>query len=194
MNRFKLISLGIFILLQLFVNAQSTDELINKFFRYTNAYQKDSLEILLTDDFELTRTYTSYKNDKTSFLNNYIDYSQLLKGKFTVIDISQSSEKSIYMAVDSSLYYTLLEIPNPIWKFSFTTKANQISKIQIDTTDTYTNYSLVLKDKNMHYENWLEQKYPNENQLNNNTLGKQYLEKLEEYINYHTRPRRFKIG
>jgi hypothetical protein len=167
-----------------FVIAQSNDVIVNNFFQFTNEYKKESLENLLTDDFELTRTYSTYKNDKSSFLTNYLNYSQLLKGKFTVINRIHSNEKSIYLAVDSSLFYTLLDIPSPIWKFSFTILSNKITKIQIDTSDSYTNYLSVLQEKNNQFESWLQQKDLNNGMLTINSSSKLYLEKLEEYSIY----------
>lgn len=184
MNRYRIICLSIILHLHQFVIAQSNDVIVNNFFQFTNEYKKESLENLLTDDFELTRTYSTYKNDKSSFLTNYLNYSQLLKGKFTVINRIHSNEKSIYLAVDSSLFYTLLDIPSPIWKFSFTILSNKITKIQIDTSDSYTNYLSVLQEKNNQFESWLQQKDLNNGMLTINSSSKLYLEKLEEYSIY----------
>lgn len=150
----------LFLFISLTTYAQYKPSAANKFFNFLNAYQKDSLQNILTADFHLNRTYTSYSNDKTSFLNKYLLNSKAFNGKFKILYCINEMEPQQFLVEDQSDYLTYLHVAYPTWKFTICTEHELIKLATIDTTEMYQKYLTEIKIANEKFEAWLKIKYP----------------------------------
>jgi len=154
---------------------------VYKFFEFVNSYEVDSLQSLLTDDFQLSRTYTSYGHDKRSFLENYIPQSKKFNGKFSIVSVTQQHLVASVLVEDQSDYLNYLRIDFPKWEFQLS--VNEQGKIVKATIDTTAGYSLYLKqvaEKSQRFEEWLKQKYPSESNTSLQDSGL-FVRRLKEY-------------
>lgn len=146
--------------------AQKSPSSGEKFFIFLNAYQKDSLQNLLTDDFVLKRTFTHYQNDKQSFLENYLTFSKALNGKYLLLNVINESEPQQFLVEDRSDYLKYLKVDYPTWKITISTEHNKIKLVIIDTTAVYQKYLSEIKIADKKFKAWLIANYPEETQEN----------------------------
>lgn len=146
----------------LHVDAQKNGTTSQKYFTFLNNYETDSLAKLLTNDFQLKRTFTSFKNDKSYFLQTYLPYSKTIHGKFTIIKSWVDTIHNSFLVEDYSDYLKYLGVIYPTWKLIIIEKGNQIEEVIIDTTDVYQKYLRELKAKEKIFSNWVFKKYPAE--------------------------------
>jgi hypothetical protein len=143
---------------------QSQKNISDIFFEFLNSYQKDSLQNILTDDFQLNRTYTTYSNDKSSFLDKYLRNSKAFNGKYKILKVISENEPKQFLVEDQSDYLKYLNVDYPTWKITIFTKNNKINMVTIDTTETYEKYSANIKIADEIFMNWLKSNYPNVSQ------------------------------
>lgn len=155
-----------FLLLMTSVTAsgQNTQSSAGKFFDFLNSYQKDSLQNILTDDFQLKRTYTTYSNDKNSFLEKYVPNSKAFNGKYKILKIITDIEPQQFLVEDQSDYLKYLDVDYPTWKITIATEQKKINQVTIDTTDVYQNYLADIKIADEKFTTWLKVKYPEDTQ------------------------------
>lgn len=154
---------------------------VHKFFAFVNNYQVDSLQSLLTDDFQLRRTYTSYGHDKRSFLENYIPQSKNFNGKFSIVSVIPKQQVASVLVEDQSDYLNYLRIDFPKWEFQLSmNERGQIVKATIDTTTGYELYLKQVVEKSQRFEEWLKQTYPGESNTSPQDSGL-LLRRLKEY-------------
>jgi hypothetical protein len=154
----------LFLLFSMSTCGQNTPSASDKFFDFLNNYQIDSLRNLLTDDFQLKRTYTSYSNDKTSFLDNYLPNSKTYNGKYKILKVITDIEPQQFLVEDLSDYLKYLKVDCPTWKITLTTEDNKIRQVTIDTTETYKKYSADIKIADEIFMTWLKANYPEDTQ------------------------------
>jgi hypothetical protein len=135
-----------------------------KFLNFLNDYQKDSLQNLITDDFQLKRTYTKYDNDKSSFLDKYLPYSRNYNGKFKLLKVISDIEPATYLVEDQSDYLKYLKVEYPTWKITIETEDHKVKRVTIDTTETYQKYATDLKIAEEIFMAWLKSNYPKDTQ------------------------------
>lgn len=158
---YRLISLKILLLLLSFkVLGQCIPTDASKFFNFLNVYQKDSLEALLHEDFQLLRTYAKYTNNKFTFLNNYLTYSKAYNGKFKILQVINDKEPYQILVEDQSFYLKYLHVEYPIWKFNISSKDEKINLVIIDTIDGYQKYLTSIKVADDNFSVWLKMHYP----------------------------------
>jgi hypothetical protein len=150
----------LFLLISLTACGQHKSSTADKFFEFLNAYQKDSLQNILTDDFQLKRTYTTYANDKSSFLEKYLTNSKAFNGKYKIVKVMDYNEPQRYLVEDQSDYLKYLNVDYPTWEFSITTEDNKIKLVTIDTTETYQKYVEEIKIADEKFMTWLNVHYP----------------------------------
>jgi hypothetical protein len=90
--------------------AQNVTSPAGKFLSFLNDYQKDSLQNLITNDFQLKRTYTKYDNDKSSFLDKYLPNSRAYNGKYIILSVISDIEPKKYLVEDQSDYLKYLNV------------------------------------------------------------------------------------
>lgn len=159
----KRINLNLTLLLLVISSAaygQHTSTISDKFFHFLNSYQKDSLHQLIADDFQLTRTYTSFAHDKFTFLENYLPMSKAFNGKYQILKIFEDQEPQQYLVEDHSDYLKYLNVDYPTWNFFITTENNKIKQVTIDTTETYPMYLIELKKADEKFTTWLKVNHP----------------------------------
>jgi hypothetical protein len=139
---------------------QSRPNASDKFFEFLNSYQEDSLRNILTDDFQLNRTYTTYSNDKSSFLDEYVPNSKAYNGKYKILKVISEIEPKQFLVEDQSDYFKYLNVDYPTWKITIYTKDNKINLVSIDTTDTYKKYLANIKIADELFMTWLKSNYP----------------------------------
>jgi hypothetical protein len=161
--------------------AQKPGTATQKYFTFLNNFETDSLAKLLTDDFQLKRTFTSFKNDKADFLQTYLPYSKTIHGKFTIMEGWVDTIANSFLVEDYSDYLKYLGVPYPTWKLIITEKGNQIKEVIIDTTHVYRKYLRELKTKEKIFANWVQKKYPNVNEDKLYASNKHRLMFLKEF-------------
>ena len=139
---------------------QSQPNTSEKFFEFLNSYQEDSLRNILTDDFQLNRTYTTYSNDKSSFFDEYLPNSKSYNGKYKILKVISEIEPKQFLVEDQSDYLKYLNVDYPTWKITIYTKHNKINLVTIDTTETYEKYLSNIKIADELFMSWLKSNYP----------------------------------
>lgn len=161
--------------------AQKPGSATQKYFTFLNNYETDSLTKLLTNDFQLKRTFTSFKNDKADFLQTYLPYSKTIHGKFTIVKGWVDTIPNSFLVIDYSDYLKYLSVPYPTWKLIIIEQGNQIKEVINDTTDVYRKYLLELKAKEKVFEKWVLKKYPTETEDKLYASNKRRLIFLKEF-------------
>ena len=95
----------------------------DKFLRFLNNYQTDSLANSISDSFHILRTFTKYSNDKFSFLNTYVPDSKNTGGQFEILNAVKKDNTTNYLVKDKSFYFKYLNIDLPKWKIAITCNA-----------------------------------------------------------------------
>ena len=152
------------------------------FIRYTNAYDTLGLKTVLAEDFVMERTYSPYKNDYASFLQQYLTNAESANGKMQVIDRKTVKGAAELKIRNSSDIFTYLGITEPVWhmRFSFNEKG-KIQKLLIDTTDTYHVYKRDIVEKEDRFEQWLKGNYPGESLVSLAKSKGKWKKRLLEY-------------
>ena len=154
----------------------------DKFLGFLNSFQIDSLQVLVADNFQLQRTYSTYTNDKKSFVGKYIPTSKNLNGKYKIIRATYSGQTTDFLVENQSDFFKFLNIDYPKWKVQIVTNGQEkIERMIIDTTENYQAYVKQAKEKGEQFESWLKQKYPDEtDEILYNTTGLM-TQRLKEY-------------
>ncbi|MBL7764655.1 MAG: hypothetical protein JNJ58_01055 [Chitinophagaceae bacterium] len=139
---------------------QSTAEYL--FLEYLNNYQKDSLQNLLSEDFEFKRSYTTLTMDKANLIEKYLPESKAFQGKFIVLKVLHQQDPKQFLVEDQSNYLKYLKVDYPTWKMTITVKNNLIEQVYMDTTDKYQDYVKNVKIVAKVFMNWLQKHYPEE--------------------------------
>ena len=154
----------------------------DKFLDFLNLYQVDSLQTLLSDNFQLKRTYTTYTNDKKSFIEKYVPNSKNFNAVYKILKTSSSGQTTDFLVEDQSDFLKYLNIDNPKWKVQVVANGQEkIELVTIDTTKNYRTYLTQTKEKGEQFENWLKQKYPDETQEQLYNTAGLLTKRLKEY-------------
>lgn len=154
----------------------------DKFLNFLNNYQIDSLRAVLADNFQLERTYTTYTNDKNSFIDKYVPNSKIFNAKYKIIKRNNSGRTTEFLVEDQSDYLKYLDIDYPKWEIKIAANGQEkIENMTIDTTENYQTYLTQTKKKGEQFESWLKQNYPDEtNNILYSTTGL-LTQRLKEY-------------
>jgi hypothetical protein len=142
--------------------AQKIKTPAEKFIVFLNNYQADSLQVLLADSFKLTRTFTSYSNNRASFFDFYIPYSKECNGKFKILKKTSGKNSVQFLVEDESDYYKYLDVDSVTWKILVSFKGNKVESVVIDTTESYSKYVSEMELKEKPFHEWLKKNYPEE--------------------------------
>lgn len=156
-----------------------------RFIAHMNAYSIDSLDAMLANDFELSRTFVKLSHTKESFLHSYIPLTRRLHGRFVVTDKNTGGNPEEFWVEDHSVFFTFLYIPHPNWKLQvYKTTNNRIARVVIDTTVGYAQYVQTARFMSDQFEKWLKEAHPTEslNYLTNDTTSL-YSKRLLEFRN-----------
>jgi len=157
----------------------------DKFLSFLNNYEDDSLRIIVADNFKLQRTYTTFANDKKSFLENYVKDSKVYHGKYRVLKRTENGNKTEYIVKDESNYMKYLKISYPKWIITIlTNNENKIEHMLIDTIGNHQLYLTQSKQKTKEFEKWITQKYPTQYLEDMYTNEKKLTALLIEYSKY----------
>lgn len=159
----------LFLLISLASFGQKKPSPEDHFFNWLNNYQKDSLRNLLAEDFLLRRTYTTYFNDKSSFLDKYIPDSKAYNGKYKILKVITDIEPRQFLVEDQSDYLKYLNVGYPTWNITLMVKDEKIQQVIIDTTEAYQKYLEEIKVADEKFMTWLKFNYPGDTReiLNN---------------------------
>jgi hypothetical protein len=146
----------------LFNDGHKADCPERRFFQYVNSYQRDSLNALLTDDFILSRGYTSISSDREDFLDNYLHNSKLYRGQFKIIKVLHKSQPMEFLVKDKTEYLECLNVRYPQWKFTIYTHDNKIQRAHIDTCVGYSEYVTHIQKREQDFEAWLNKAHSGE--------------------------------
>lgn len=160
----------------------------DKFLVFLNNYQVDSLQTLVTEDFHIKRTYTTYINDKKSFLNEYIPASKNFNEKYKILKTTESEGTREFWVADQSDYFKYLGIDYPERKIILSiTKQDKIACMTIDTIKGYQTYLSQLKQKDRDFESWLKTNYPAETKKTLYITTGLLISRLKEYAEKYKR-------
>ncbi len=168
----------------LHIQAQSDQQVALKYLAFTNAYQGDSLQRLLADDFQFKRSFVAYSNDKSSFINAYIPFSRQVSGTFTVLGIQNRSPLQ-YLVRDESDYIRYLNLEFPTWILTITTKNQQVKLVLLDTTDSSARYLREIPAKDDAFRLWQEVHHPDETSETLYNTDGLLVKRLKEYAEQH---------
>ena len=115
----------------------------------------------MTDDFQLVRTYTTHANDKSTFLDTYLNHSKSFNGKFKIIKVVSATEPQEFLVEDQSDYLKYLNVAYQTWKMTVSTKDKKVNRVTIDITESYPKYVEDLKMADEKFMTWMKVKYPN---------------------------------
>ena len=147
----------------LFYSCKRKESADMAYIRLANSYDTVGLKTLLSEDFVIERTYSTYKNDLVSFLRQYIPNAESANGKMHVIDRKLVATVPELIVRNSSDIFSFLQIVEPEWKLRFyMNETGKINKLVIDTTEAYHSYSMDVDEKEDRFEHWLNLKYPGE--------------------------------
>lgn len=152
------------------------------FINLLNNYNKDSLNIITSNNFHLTENYVSHSFSKAEFLDNFLTSSKAINGKFKIIKTLSNNEPTVFLVEDITDYSKYLNLKPLIWKMVITTKDGKIEELISDTTAGYKIYHDDFIIKHDHFIKWLNVTYPNEpeDSLFNNVNGL-FAKRLKEY-------------
>lgn len=149
---------AVFILTACTITAQKTPA--EKFVMFYNQYQTDSLTNLLDKNFTYTRTFSSYTNDKQSFLNDLQNRTAIMHASLNIISSDQQEFISRFTVKDKSDYFTYLGINPPTWiLIVYTNHEHKISACKLDTTTSYRKYNNESAKKYEAFKKWYDQKH-----------------------------------
>jgi len=166
------------------VSIKNKNVVSDEFIELLNRYQSDSLQKILASNFQLTRTYTNYKNNLNSFLEEYLITSKAYNAKYNVIESISLNEPKSFLVKDESDYLKYLSIESPKWKLTIKRNSEyKIEEVVIDTTSSYKKYKSDLLLKEEYFNQWLKLNHPKENleelHKNHNLL----FERLKSFYN-----------
>lgn len=155
---------------------QNKEELVHDFIRSSNNFEKEKLEMLLTEDFIYYGT--SVTLDKTEYLNR-IDSLKKVESKLSILNIIENeafikTEERVTSALDS-----LLEIkPEIILKKTYYFNEGKINKITIDSIINWEEYAQSFVKE---YSNFMDYMRFNHEIIDNEIIWSNILKYLTEY-------------
>ena len=162
---------------------QTNYRVIEKFFFFINSYQADSLENYIHDDFQITRTFTSYSNNKNSFLGEYLTHIKAIHGKFYLIKEFEHVDHPQFLVEDKSDYLDYLQVADPKWKLTFIIDNDKVKQLIIDTTADFQQYATNMNIADDLFMTWLHKTYPDETLEQLYNQEGLFLERLKSYAN-----------
>lgn len=132
---------------------QKKRPLAERFFDYLNTYQTDSLEMLLSDDFQLESSSINIKTNKATVLTAAEEGK---KNKLTYKVIESKNDE--FTVEHQSDVYKYLGATNPVCKYKFTSKGDYITYIFLDDKESVDQ----LTPKYEAFENWLYERHSEE--------------------------------
>jgi hypothetical protein len=162
-------------------SAQNANTPADKFMSFLNNYQVDSLQVLLSDNFKVTRTFVSYSHDRAAFFNDYLVYSKEYNAEFKILERTVGRSRTFFLVEDKSDYFTYLGITYPTWKISILVHDNKVEEMRIDTTIGYSKYNADSKVKEAVFNDWLKEKYPAESRDDYKTGDGMLMRRMKEY-------------
>lgn len=154
-----------------------------RFINFANTYNTDSLETILADDFILKRNFTTFTNDRESYLINYTRNAARLHGRFDIISKTGNGNPEVFLVENSSDVFTYLLDEKAKWQLSVhTNKDKQVDVVQIDTAAGYNQFKQRLIFVQSKFDKWLSKAHPDEspNMLVGDTTGL-YTRRLIEF-------------
>ena len=161
---------------------QAKNSIPENFFRLLNNYERDSLKIITSENFELKEGNISQPIKKAEFLDTFLTFSKAINGKFNVLRKLSNAEPNSFLVEDVTDLSKYLNLKPLTWKVIITIKNGKVNKMASDTTVGFQNYMDDFTVKHDRFIKWLSSKYPNENEniLYNNPNGL-FTERLKEY-------------
>ena len=154
-----------------------------RFIHFANTYNTDSLSTILADDFILKRNFTTFTNDRQSYLTNYTRNAARLHGRFDIISKTGNGNPEVFLVENSSDVFTYLLDEKAKWQLSVhTNKDRLVDVVQIDTVAGYNQFKQRLVFVQSKFDKWLSLAHPDEspNTLVGDTTGL-YTRRLIEF-------------
>jgi len=162
MNKLILILIYLFQLPVLKSCGQSHQSVPENFLNLLNRYEKDSLKIITSDNFQLEEGYVHRSINKAEFIDSFVTFSKVVNGKFNIVKKVTESEPFVFLVEDISDYIKYFDLKAPTWKLTIVTNKDKVSKMTSDTTKGYQAYLNKFLIKHNNFIKWLNSKYPNE--------------------------------
>jgi hypothetical protein len=147
-----------------------------------NDYDKDSLQIIMSDNFQSREATNSHVTGKVEFLDSFITHSRAINGKFRIVRKISQTEPAVFLVEDLTDYSKYLDLKQLKWMITITSKNGKIEQMLSDTTAGFQDYMDDLTIKHDNFVQWLTMKYPNETEsyLFNNPSDL-FSKRLKEY-------------
>lgn len=143
--------------------SKKTESNPDKFIRFVNNYAVDSLDSILSDKFEIKRTFVKYENDKSSFLNSYMKTLKENGGHISIQRKETTGDTSRYVVKTGSYFFTYLHIEPPTMIYTFVCDQQQkITTIFIDTSGSFHKYQEEISKEMDLFKAWLQLHHPGE--------------------------------
>ncbi|UPT66132.1 MAG: hypothetical protein M0D57_16825 [Sphingobacteriales bacterium JAD_PAG50586_3] len=134
-----------------------------RYLYHVNTYNADSLDKMLADDFILKRNFTTFTNNKQTFLTTYLRNSSRVHGRYDVVSKTSNGNPEVFLVENSSDVFTYLLADKPKWQLSVHTNKNSlVNVVQIDTVAGYSVYKQTLDFVQQRFNNWLDKAHPGE--------------------------------
>jgi hypothetical protein len=141
-----------------------------RYIYFANACNKDSLDKILANDFTLKRNFTTFTNNKESFLDSYLRNTSRVHGRFDILSKTSQGNPEVFLVENSSDVFTYLLDYKPKWQLSVhTNKNNFIDIVQIDTVAGYSHFKQTFDFVQARFDKWLSLAHPGE--TNNSLIG-----------------------
>ena len=129
-----------------------------QFIYYMNRLDKVKLDELLTEDFVLSRSFADYRNDRASFLGEYLQSAKDVNGVFNIMERSGNT----FVIEDQSDYFKYLDVDYPNWKLTVNTRKGKVYSAVIDTIENHYLFVREVKAKEIAFDTWRKKAYPND--------------------------------
>jgi hypothetical protein len=173
---------GFFMSYHQYSYSQQLEKKGKMFIHSLNTYNTKQLEKMISTDFCITRDFTSFQHNRSSFLSSYIHNSKILRAKFEILTMQQSENQLELIVLDYSDYITYLAIKAPTWKIILSFQDATINRMHIVATAESKNYLNLVKLKDDQFKSWHEAHYPLEELAIDNLLNPIYIQRLKEFL------------
>lgn len=134
-----------------------------RYIYFANTYNKDSLDKILADDFILKRNFTTFTNNRESFLGSYLRNTSRVHGHYDILSKTSNGNPEVFLVENSSDVFTYLIDVKPKWQISVhTNKDRLVDVVQIDTVPGYNQFKQTLEFVQYKFDKWIAKAHPGE--------------------------------
>lgn len=166
--------------------AQTNNSPAKRFLHYYNTHQKDSLELLLSDDFIFNRSFVKDSlAGKQDFLGSFMRYYAAFNSQYEALHSIYDTTTTTIIALDRNNEVKFLQLTPASWKLTIQTKGDKVTSFRMGATAHSGAYFNELIRKTKLFRKWASTKYGNSilNKIDGDVATCHQL--MEEYYDRH---------